>query len=237
MPREGGGHEHIHCTLIPLSSTERLAAFYFHGMPQRIFRFRYYKMMLSKDSVEMKLYTLHPALEQELRATIDPTEWPRIFQNFMATTNEVVLNELHKCDVRWTREMDPIQHSYALKQHFPAGHHAVMIYGEAIVDSTMIPGQKILIRDELSLWQDEFWIHDRGYDPDTGDYIYGNQRGVPYQLKRVTRIESDGTRNVVNPELCWTLGPLCLYGEHQRIMRNEWPSSEVFRANYAQIRN
>jgi hypothetical protein len=210
LPREGGGHEHIHCTLIPLSQESRLAAFYFDGLPQCIFRFRYYELniMSEEDSVEMKLYTLEPSLEQELRATMDPMEWPRIFETYSAgTTKEALLSELPKCNVRWTREMDPIQHSYALEQFSDKrGHHAVMIYGEAIVDSTMFSDMKILIRDQLSLWQDEFWIHDRGYNPDTGDYIYGNQRGVPYQLKRVTRINKDGTRQVVNADLSWTLG-------------------------------
>jgi hypothetical protein len=158
----------------------------------------------------MKLHTLNPILEQELRATEDPTEWPRVFQEFERNHKEKpIIKELPKCDVRWSREMDPVQHRYALKK-FPSdnqSYHAVMIYGQALVDSTMIPGQKILIRDQLSLSQDEFWIHDRGYNPDTGDYIYGNQRGVPYQLKRVTRINQQGQREVVNQDLQWTLGP------------------------------
>ena len=205
MPREGGGHEHIHCLLIPLSRTTRLAAFYVDGVPERIFRFRYYSI----ESAEMKLYTLHPALEQELRATMDPTEWPHVFQEHAdRTLDGPLIQELQNCNVRWSREMDPVQHAYA-KEQFPnkMGHHAVMVHGEAIVDSTMVPGSKILIRDQLSLWQDEFWIHDRGFDPDTGDYIYGNQRGVPYQLQRVTRINDAGLREVVNADLQWTMGP------------------------------
>ena len=39
--------------------------------------------------------------------------------------------------------------------------------------------------------------------PKTGDYIYGNQRGVPYQLERVTRIHSDtGKREIVHHTNC-----------------------------------
>ena len=210
QPREGGGHEQIHCALIPLTPTTRLAAFYFDGLPQKIFRFRYYQLVItSSTSVDMKLYTLEPSLEQELRATVDPTEWPGVFENYNKThPDEVLIRELPMCDVQWSREMDPVQHKYALEQFDnKKGFHAVMIYGEALVDSTMMPGQKILIRDQLSLWENEFWIHDRGYNPDTGDYIYGNQRGVPYKLKRVTRIDQQGQRQVVNPELQWTLGP------------------------------
>lgn len=211
LPREGGGHEQIHCTLIPLSSTTRLAAFYFDGNPSKIFRFRYYQLFVneSNESVNMKLYTLNPLLEQELRATRDATEWPRVFQEFDSEDDEPLVTELLKCDVQWSRDMHPIQHKYATR-HFTSGDsfHAIMIHGEALVNSTMIPdGQEILIRDQLSLSDNKFWIHDRGYNPETGDYIYGNQRGVPYQLERVTRIHPDsGKRDIVHPTLQWTLG-------------------------------
>lgn len=213
FPREGGGHEQIHCTLIPLTPTTRLAAFYFDGMPNKIFRFRYYQLLIEdEDHVNMKLYTLLPSLEQELRATSDPTEWPRVFDAYKAIhPDEVLVKELPKCDVQWSRDMDPVQHKYAL-EHFNSSSselsfHAVMIYGQALVDSTMIPGQEILIKDQLSLSKDDFWIHDRGYNPTTGDYIYGNQRGIPYQLKRVTRINTEsGKREVCSKKLQWTLG-------------------------------
>jgi len=42
LPRDGGGHEHFHCTLVPVTESSRLAAFFFDGNPNRIFRFRYY---------------------------------------------------------------------------------------------------------------------------------------------------------------------------------------------------
>jgi CpeT/CpcT family (DUF1001) len=133
---------------------------------------------------------------------------------------ESVVTLLPNCNVRWTRQLDPVQHDYAQKRNdrlqkgddnkVDLGIHAVMVHGEAIVDSTMIPGTKIRVLDQLSLWQDEFWIHDRGFDPDTGAFIYGNQRGVPYQLERVTDlVVEDGElkRQVVNVDLQWTLGP------------------------------
>lgn len=213
FPREGGGHEQIHCTLIPLSKTTRLAAFYFDGLPVNIFRFRYYQFVLQEeefsDYVNMKLYTLHPSLEQELRATSDPTTWPRIVTDYKtAHPNETLVKELSKCDVQWSRKMDPVQHEYAI-QEFPArqqSFHAVMVYGEALVESTMIPGQQILIKDQLSLSESDFWIHDRGFDPETGNYIYGNQRNIPYQLKRVTRMDENGKREIVSGNLQWTLG-------------------------------
>jgi hypothetical protein len=95
-----------------------------------------------------------------------------------------------------------------------------MVHGEALVDSQMIPGQKILIKDQLSLWHDQLWIHDRGYNPDTMEYIYGNQKGIPYRMQRVTDIvpnhkndrndysiwPSQQQRRITDTELAWTLG-------------------------------
>ncbi|KAI2504417.1 CpeT/CpcT family (DUF1001) [Fragilaria crotonensis] len=202
LPREGGGHEHIHCTLIPVSPESRLAAFYFDGNPQKIFRFRYYEI---QDSGLMKLYTLTPELEGQLRKELDPTQWPRIYKEYDSPSLGKI-QELPKCDVQWSTVPDPDQHVYALEA-YPnrPGSHAVMVYGEAIVESTMMPGTKILVRDQLSLWDDEFWIHDRGFDPESMAYIYGNQLSIPYQLQRVTRI-NDGNRVVCNDDLKWTLG-------------------------------
>jgi hypothetical protein len=81
----------------------------------------------------------------------------------------------------------------------------------AIVDSiSLIPGKRILIKDELSLWKNEFWINDRGYDPDAVaeeevevdesrngvgimPFVYGNRRGIPYKLERVSCISTKDT--------------------------------------------
>ena len=81
------------------------------------------------------------------------------------------------CDVRWTWSRDPVLHSYAAGKQQDGDMHAVMVHGEALVDSQMVPGQTILIRDQLSLWNDRLWIHDRGFHPHTGAFIYGNQLG------------------------------------------------------------
>jgi len=246
LPREGGGHEQIHCLLLPVfvasslmtpspndvignRKAARLAAFYFDGIPQRIFRFRYYALSETKAGADMKLYCLSPTLEGQLRAMDDPMDWIAAFENYASKhgdENEPAVTLLEKCDVRWSSELDPIQHEYALKRNreieqnekhndlADLGIHAVMTYGEATVDSTMMPGQKIRIMDQLSLWEDQFWIHDRGFDPETGAFIYGNQRGIPYRLERVANILQNKSgdinstkRQVVNEPLQWTLGP------------------------------
>ncbi|CAB9511505.1 expressed unknown protein [Seminavis robusta] len=234
LPREGGGHEQIHCLLVPVppvvipqtgtTVAGRLAAFYFDGIPQRIFRFRYYELKCVDDEssssmVNMTLYCLHPTLEGQLRGISDPMEWPQAMSEFASSQpDEPVVTLLPNCDVQWSRDLDPVQHDYAQRRNdelqqqstSDTGIHAVMVHGQAIVDSTMMPGTKIKVLDQLSLWDDQFWIHDRGLDPETGDFIYGNQRGVPYQLERVTQLKqttSGWQRHVTNQELQWTLGP------------------------------
>mmetsp|Transcript_305 Transcript_305/g.749 ORF Transcript_305/g.749 Transcript_305/m.749 type:complete len:437 (+) Transcript_305:168-1478(+) len=250
LPKEGGGHEHFHCTLIPVNTTTRLAAFYFDGNPQRIFRFRFYEIVevveptsgeLSSfssspsSSIEMRLYTLHPELETKLRSHADePSTWPTIFYEFdpISSSSTVELPKvsiLPKCEIAWSTQKDPAQHSYiddvqedSLRSTSSklSPVHAVMVYGEAIVNSTIIPGMMIRIVDQLSLFENSFYINDRGFDPASGDYIYGNQRDVPYVLQRVSRFVpqsiDDGTgpaeakqyhREIVDADLEWTLGP------------------------------
>ncbi|KAL3934942.1 MAG: hypothetical protein SGBAC_009447 [Bacillariaceae sp.] len=210
--------------------TERLAAFYFDGNPQRIFRFRYYEFLLtsankaddeSNDCMEMKLYTLNPDLERELRSCSDePLKWPAMFHSHELDEADKI-KYLPNCEIRWSVDMDRVEHAYALdhddksslkEEESENSIHAVMVHGEAIVDSTIIPGVQIRILDQLSLYEDTFYINDRGLDPESGAFIYGNQRGVPYRLDRVTRFVQNGDedgqleRQVVDKDLTWTMG-------------------------------
>jgi CpeT/CpcT family (DUF1001) len=311
-PREGGGHEHIHCSLIPVTNTSRLAAFYFDGQPTAIFRFRFYRLQAvtaaaaavavavaangttlangnpaTAAAVDTLLYTLDTALELKLRTCADPLQWPTIFAHHVweqaensitmldnatmdndddiAPTVDVALvavrcqcvTLLPNCEVRWSTTLDPVLHAYALTKSLEkdslessndsgtsehndnnnnnngngngnGGLHAVMVHGSALLDSQMMPGQKILVYDQLSLWRDALWIHDRGYNPDTMTFIYGNQRGIPYRMQRVTTIQCrrpGGTthsgdsienppaivtceRTVTDQALAWTLGSM-----------------------------
>ena len=220
VPREGGGHEHFHCTLIPVTESTRLAAFFFDGNPDRIFRFRYYEMMPpcgENGAVEMMLNTLHPDLEKVLRAEAsNPLDWPSIFENFQPKENEPKVTRLMNCEICWSFETDPIQHSYLTDTpendvgDDSESLHAIMVHGPTIVNSTIVPGMQIRIVDQLSLYQDVFYINDRGFDPITGAFIYGNHREVPYRLERVSTISpaSQGLeRKITNSELEWTLGP------------------------------
>lgn len=70
------------------------------------------------------------------------------------------------------------------------------------IASQNVDGLEILIKDNLKLWRDRLWVNDRGFDRD-GSFVYGNQRGVPYKMRRV-----------VSPgPLEWTLGEGCRTAE------------------------
>ena len=103
------------------------------------------------------------------------------------------------CEVSWSLQKDPVQHTYNMEGK--DGIHAVMVHGE-----TLIPGVKIRILDQLSLYGALFYINDRGLDPKTEAFFYGNQRGVPYRLERVSTLVDD-ERESVNKDLEWTMGP------------------------------
>jgi len=225
QPREGGGHEHFHCTLVPVTESTRLAAFFFDGNPDRIFRFRYYEMIppsTEDGAVEMMLNTLHPELEKALKLEAsNPLIWSSIFKDFQPTTeNEPKVNRLTNCEISWSFQIDPIQHSYlgdtpeSEEREKSKSLHAIMVHGPTIVNSTIVPGMQIRIVDQLSLYEDVFYINDRGFDPTTGSFIYGNQREVPYRLERVSAISSNSAlvdeglqRVVTNSDLEWTMGP------------------------------
>jgi hypothetical protein len=132
------------------------------------------------------------------------------------------------------------------------GIHAVMVYGEALVDSQMKPGSKILIQDQISIWENQLWIHDRGFDPTTGNFIYGNQRNIPYALERVANFIPANTtstlarttslsshqrvqlvRQIVNDELAWTMGTEYRSNERydERIQNMGGPSINIPMSN------
>lgn len=299
-PGEGGGHEHIHCMIVPCphygskkyqqhQSQWLLAAFYFNANPRQIFRFRLYQLLPPPSDelpVRMKLNSLSPRLEQQLREYSDqPCMWWREVWNAWCRDNMTTKRDnnapiyecewhemqtvglpsmvlpLDGCDVLWEPNWDPSKHPYLYMSEYddfsdsttedfsgrpklPTGKscHAVMEAGSAgaIVNSiSLIPGKRILIKDELSLWNNEFWINDRGYDPDnivtdtiqrnedgnavTMSFVYGNRRGVPYKLRRVSNFyckerEHESPANtdtwaifkleriITNTDLIWTLG-------------------------------
>ncbi len=245
LPRQGGGHEHFHATLIPINiqilpdslfpveteeiSEERcgavIAAYYFDGMPSRIFRLRVYTLYWDEnsddeDGVKMKLFTCDPSLEGKLRSKSASAleDWGDIIEKHVSESKgDMTFQEMERCDILWTSKPDAIRHQY-LESFSPATKtletsepvHAIMVNdhekGGVLLESQMMPGSYIRVQDELSLWENELWINDRGHDADSGDMVYGNWDGVPYQMTRVARLNSDLKREVVDGSISWTMG-------------------------------
>jgi hypothetical protein len=248
QPREGGGHEHLHVTLIPVpigilpkqflcteGGNEKetgavLAAYYFDGMPNRIFRLRFYLFQneeKDEDVIKMKLFSLNPTLEGKMRqeSTASMQRWLYILMEHCSSPQTAAesFTKLERCDVWWAMLPDPIRHSYLKDLEATRDeknvYHAVTINdyekGGILLESQMAPGSFLRVVDELSLWKDELWINDRGYNPDSGAMVYGNFRGVPYEMKRVTKLSqlnkndnhvTEWGRAVVDETLSWTLG-------------------------------
>lgn len=165
FPREGGGHEHFHVTLIPLpvhflpdvlypidinlqnqkdetNCGAVVAAYYFDGMPNRIFRLRMYTLYSTStngdgnngdgidgvdvgekegDQVYMKLYTFDPVLEGKLRQESENSvqKWPSLIEEHVLQTQLDAFIELKRCDIQWTEQPDVIRHSYLTKHKLP----------------------------------------------------------------------------------------------------------------------
>lgn len=286
-PREGGGHEHIHCTLVPLQASyfpidmfesnegtrsivassilntqlynqDRgvvLAIYYLDGQPHRIFRIRLYTLFQdesfspqnshphssdNKMYIRMKLYVLKPPLENKIRRELNVSEWESIIYQSLTTLTTNVSNthsthlhawddhftELPRCDVIWMSYPDPVRHNYFTvlnpEDDFidsSESIHAYMIYDiqsqGVTVESQTTPGLKLRIQDELSLWENHLWINDRGYELHSNKLVYGNWKGIPYKMERVSSFRTvmgDDSkrstvkeRHIMNPSLEWTL--------------------------------
>jgi len=267
VPREGGGHEHFHCTFLPLPHDQIsfgdvgadgaeggcegavIAAYYLDAAPRRLFRLRMYAFFLDPAvpdddgggggdggvSVGMKLYNLSPDLEREMRETsVAPLEhWDRILRGcFPARAGggdgdgaPPAFVELERCDIRWSTLPDPVRHTYlnvdgggvAVRREDRSGQHAIMAYdhekGGVRLNSQMTPGTYIRVQDELSMWEDQLWLNDRGFDAETGERIYGNWLDDPYRMERLSNVtmgdeglQTGWKREVSDSALAWTLG-------------------------------
>lgn len=181
-PREGGGHEHIHCHLESVTVKGGVSAlyakYYFNANPQKVFRDRLYTLIHELDPVHgervrMQIHRLSDRTAGELRA--------HSFDTSKVSWDEAEVTEaIPHCDVHWTRRGDTFE-----------GH---METDEVTVFSPEMK-MNIVIRDEITLMENELWVNDRGYT-ESGKFLYGNYFGVPYKMERVT--DQNG--------LTWTLG-------------------------------
>jgi len=224
----GGGHEHMHSTIIPVDlgmnlskgAEDRLliAAYYTNANPSQIFRLRLYCITSNTEDgseIKTKIFSLNHEIESLLRRiSSQPMTWEISVKDYFSDKNiskESCFKEYESCDVIWKEEHNPTRQNYLFQSTTPSlvedAFHGLMVNEKTVIDSAMRMGKKILVQDELSLWGDELWINDRGFDPDTGAFIYGNQRGVPYKLRRVTKLSSC-SRVVCDKKLEWTLGSM-----------------------------
>jgi len=174
-PREGGGHEHIHCHLRPVTLPDAvdgqhvIASYYFNGQPSAIFRERLYAIDALDDAqfgpcIRMRIYKLREDTQAQLRASDVEVVW---------CAASALDDELHvpNADVfwRWCGER---------------------FEGRMRADSVEIvsehSGRRLKVRDDVALWADSLWVNDRGCDAETGAYVYGNIHDIPYKMSRVS---------------------------------------------------
>lgn len=189
-PREGGGHEHIHCHLQPLAMRQTrtfaepvteyvLASYYFNGQPDRIFRERVYALTPLDDDrqfgrcVQMQILRLRPQTEAALRAAGGDAS----FVAWDPAHDADAELRIPDCDVFWRW----------LGERFEGEMRT-----ESIVVHSPVLKQDIVVRDDVALWEgdaadgqgDALWCNDRGSDME-GKYVYGNIHNVPYKMQRV----------------------------------------------------
>lgn len=183
-PREGGGHEHIHCSITPVSSELLFARYYFNGDPSIVFRSRLYHVTVSDSSdrgiVEMRIFRFYEETEQRLKAhnyDVNAIEWD----------DGDVYDWLEGCEVFWERyEARPDEEDSAGKQLGiePGPRFVGYMKGGGCELYSREIGGRIKVMDDLLLTSEDLWVADRGFD-DQSNFVYGNRRGVPYKMRRV----------------------------------------------------
>ena len=158
--------------------------------------------------------------------------WVQMIQKFAKEMGNKFVTELKRCDIRWTKSLIPERHTYfdSDSKDPSDAFHAIMIndhdIGGVLLESQMAPGLFLRIQDELSLWDDELWVNDRGHNAENGKMVYGNYKSIPYKMKRVANLKSMGEgkfeRSIVEPSLAWTLG-------------DQYRSSEIYEAKMKDI--
>lgn len=189
LPGEGGGHEHIHCVIEAVGNDILFARYYFNGDPTRVFRTRVYAVSPGNTGntgiVEMRIFRLYKEAEQRLRESgYDLTciswedgDWDR--------TN--MYEWMRGCEVFWER-YSPASHEDDNARDIlgiSGGDRFIgfMRGGGCEVFSKEI-GQRLRVLDDLLLTSEDLWVADRGFD-ESGKFVYGNRKGIPYKMRRV----------------------------------------------------
>ncbi|CAN0283947.1 unnamed protein product [Discosporangium mesarthrocarpum] len=175
-----------------------------------------------RGPVEMRLWRLLPLVEQQLKAVdyhLAGFSWARAGAWGPGEENAGgsregcdVVERMQGCEIYWSRALEGEEGQASVGAEAGEGEGEGAGGGEEEVvcgflglmgendegtwiSSQNVPGLNILVKDDLRLWPGRLWVNDRGYDRH-GDFVYGNQRGVPYKLE------------ATDPDhpLGWTLG-------------------------------
>lgn len=182
LPGDGGGHEHIHCSITQISPDLLFARYYFNGDPSRVFRSRLYRVGVNDNSergiVEMKIFRFYEETEQQLKANnydITSIEW----------NDDDVYDWLAGCEVFWERYTPSGDDEAARMLGIELGSRFVgYMKGGGCEFFSREVGGCIRVMDDLLLTSEELWVADRGFD-EQDNFVYGNRRGVPYKMRRV----------------------------------------------------
>ena len=190
-PREGGGHEHIHCAIRPLpgigtsGKVHVLATYYFNGNPMAVFRERLYAIdYVDNDPqfgacIRMSIYIPRDHLGVRLREAADAglliNELANDYVGFPEGA-ELEVMKVPDADVFWVKRGG---------EDGELPRFEGRMRTESITLVSEMSGADIIVKDDISLWADGIAVNDRGQVAATGEMIYGNINGVPYKYSRV----------------------------------------------------
>lgn len=153
------------------------ATYYFDNNPDAVFRCRLYSFhdpsrgSPASDVAEMRLMRFTPAFEARLReGKYDLKGLLPRDQGELKGAVEV----LRGCEVVWSWDAEASAFLGRMK------------HGGCKVESQRAQGVSLWIEDDLRLEGrgERLHVNDRGFDCEGGGLVYGNHKGVPYQMQR-----------------------------------------------------
>jgi hypothetical protein len=201
-----GGHEQIHCILMPLNIPAGSlgedsqfflgATYYFDNRPEAVFRCRVYSFHPpprpaddEEDEESGASFFLPPPAFAEMRLHRFTPEFEGVMRQnkydltlLPQTSVELakVVEELEGCSILWSvsdaRREGEADNNMSFR--------GVMREGYCLVQSQREAEIKLKIEDDLLLTKEVLSVNDRGTDCGTGKIVYGNYRGLPYWMER-----------------------------------------------------
>lgn len=179
-----GGHELVSVSIArhPSATDVLVAAYSLGAFEDKAppFRFRYYEFSPSSAEAageeecgvvaRMRLHRPLPQTELKLKEhSYDVSRYlPDLSTGF---------EHLQHCDVQWTHV------GQSLSDCAAAYYHGTLVEGQCTVCSQADPSVRLLVRDDLRVFEDGLWICDRAYTS-SGRQVIGHPDGVPYKLKK-----------------------------------------------------